>query len=185
MPRQKRIWIPHHFYHIVSRGNRRDPLFRSASDFHAFFRILIRIHQRYPIEIASYCLMTNHYHLQLRSREVSISKIMALLNKQYSNYYNTKYGLTGHTFEKRYFDKIIVDLEDMLEVSRYIHRNPIEAKMVKKPEYYSWSSYYFFKYSKFLPPNFINMNCVLDYFSGSVQEQKRLYCKHVEKIADC
>jgi putative transposase len=184
MPRPKRIWIPHRFYHIVCRGNRRDPLFRSASDFHAFFHILTQIHLRYPIELASYCLMTNHYHLQLRSKEVSTSKIMALINKQYSNYYNTKYRLTGHTFEKRFFDKIIEDKEGMLEVSRYIHLNPIEARMVKKPDYYPWSSYHFFKNTRFLPPNFISMNCLLDYFPGAVEEQKRLYCGFVENRVD-
>jgi putative transposase len=69
---------------------------------------------------------------------------MALINKRYANYYNTKYRLTGHVYESRFYDKMIVDKEGMLEVSRYIHLNPVEAKMVRKPEYSPWSSYHFF-----------------------------------------
>jgi putative transposase len=180
MPRPKRIWIPDRFYHIGCRGNRREPLFLSPSDYHAFFRILTQIHLRYPIEIASYCIMTNHYHLQLRSSEVHISKIMALLNKRYSSYFNTNYRLTGHTFEKRFFDKAIHDKDGMLEVSRYIHLNPLEAKMVKKPESFPWSSYYFYKNPMFQPPIFMNTNSLLEYYPGDAEAQKKSYCKYVE-----
>jgi putative transposase len=68
---------------------------------------------------------------------------MALFNKRYANYYNTKYRLTGHVYESRFYDKMIADKEGMLEVSRYIHLNKVEAKMVRKPESYPWSSYHF------------------------------------------
>jgi putative transposase len=68
MGRQKRIWVPHRFYHIVCRGNRRDPLFKETNDFLAFLHILHQLHEKIPFEIAAYCLMTNHFHLQLRSK---------------------------------------------------------------------------------------------------------------------
>ncbi|WP_240050879.1 transposase [Metabacillus litoralis] len=71
-------------------------------DFHTCFYILKKLYEKYPYEIASYCLMTNHYHLQLRSQQHSISKIMALTNKKCVNYYNIRYNLTGHVFEKRF-----------------------------------------------------------------------------------
>ncbi|AGK55906.1 REP-associated tyrosine transposase [Bacillus sp. 1NLA3E] len=151
MSRKKRIWVPNRYYHIVCRGNRRDPLFRNATDFQAFLHILHQLYEKTSFEIVSYCLMTNHYHLQMRSKEISISKLMAFINKRYANYYNTKYRITGHVFEKRFYDSIIEDKEGMLEVSRYIHLNPVEAKMVKKPENYPWSSYYLFKYPTSIP----------------------------------
>lgn len=182
MPRKKRIWIPNRFYHIVCRGNRRDPLFKSSSDFTAFFHILHQLHEKNPFEIASYCLMTNHFHLQIRSQEVSLSKIMSLINKRYANYYNTRYRLTGHVFEKRYYDKIIEDKEGMIEVSRYIHLNPVEARMVKKPEHYSWSSYYLFKYPHSIQPTFIDINRILDFYIGTVEEKKKKYCELVERL---
>lgn len=96
MARKKRTWVFNRYYHIVCRGNRRDPLFFNSEDFKAFLYILQHIHEKFPFELASYCFMTNHYHLQLRSKEVPISKVMGLINKRYSDYYNTKYCLTGH-----------------------------------------------------------------------------------------
>jgi hypothetical protein len=66
-----------------------------------------------------------------------------VVNKRFANYYNAKYRLTGHVFEKRYYDQLINDKEGMLEVSRYIHLNPVKANRVKAPENYPWSSYYF------------------------------------------
>lgn len=175
MARPRRIWIPERFYHIVCRGNRRDPLFRSPTDFNAFLHILHQIYQKIPFELASYCLMTNHYHLQLRSQEVSISKVMSLVNKRYANYYNTRYRLTGHVFEKRFYDKMIDDKQGMIEVSRYIHLNPVEAKMVKRPEHYPWSSYQFFLHPHKQPPAFLDIMYVLDYYVGSDQEKRELY----------
>ncbi|MGF6953439.1 putative transposase [Neobacillus sp. B4I6] len=177
MSREKRIWIPHRFYHIVCRGNRRDPLFRNAVDFQAFPHILHQLHEKTPFEIASYCLMTNHYHLQILSPEIPFSKLMSLINKRYANYYNAKYRLTGHVYEKRYYDKVIEDKEGMLEVSRYIHLNPIDAKMVRQPEYYPWSSFYLFKYPSSIPPLFMNMDCLLDYYEGTIERRREKYCK--------
>lgn len=179
MGRKKRIWIPGHFYHIVNRGNRRDPLFRSVTDFEAFLHILSQLHEKYPFEIASYCLMTNHYHLQLRSLNTPISKIMSLINKRYANYYNTRYRLTGHVFEKRFHDSIIMDKKGMLEVSAYIHLNPVEAKMVQLPEHYPWSSYHFIKYPQSAIPKYMNIDSLLDFFNGNHEQKAVKYNEYV------
>lgn len=180
MPRRKRIWTPDYYYHIADRGNRRDPLFQNTTDFQAFFRILQRLHEEIPFEITSYCLMTNHYHLQLRSPEIPLPKLMSYLNKRYANYYNTRYHLTGHVFEKRYYDKMIVDPVGMYEVSRYIHWNPVEANIVSRPEDYPWSSYHLFKNPNAVPPSFIKMEHLLNIFEGTAEERKVKYCKSVE-----
>lgn len=178
MARKKRLWVPNRFYHIVCRGNRRDPLFRHTNDFQAFFHILQQLHDKYPFELASYCLMTNHFHLQMRSQEQSISKVMSLINKRYANYYNTRYRLTGHVFEKRFYDNMIETKEGMLNVSRYIHLNPVEAKMVSRPELYPWSSCSLF-YNSHIPnePAYMNISSLLDYFPGIEEEKKRKYRK--------
>ncbi|MEC5271725.1 REP-associated tyrosine transposase [Caldifermentibacillus hisashii] len=181
MARPKRIWVPNCFYHIVCRGNRRDPLFRSATDFTAFLHILNQLHETYPFEIASYCLMTNHFHLQLRSKEVSISKVMALVNKRYANYYNTRYRLTGHVFEKRFFDKIIEDKQGMIEVSHYIHLNPVKAKIVKRPEAYPWSSYSFYLHPENQGDAYLDVTQVLDYYVGTDQEKRMLYSQALQE----
>ncbi|KIL43147.1 REP-associated tyrosine transposase [Jeotgalibacillus campisalis] len=183
MARKKRTWLPHCYYHIVSRGNRRDPLFLNPQDFEAFFHILTQLHQKYPFEIASYCLMTNHFHLLLRSLDpdCSISKIMSLVNKRYANYYNTRYRLTGHVFEKRFYDQLVEGNVGMLKVSRYIHLNPVAANMVKKCEHYPWSSYSYYKYSTMPKPDFMNTDLLLNYYAGTDRERRALYCLSVEE----
>ncbi|WP_053360954.1 transposase [Bacillus sp. FJAT-27251] len=180
MPRPKRVWIPKRFYHIVCRGNRRDPLFRNVTDFEAFFHILEQLHEKHPFEIASYCLMTNHYHLQIRSCDTPLSKLMALINKRYANYYNTKYKLTGHVYEKRFYDKLIDGKEGMLEVSRYIHLNPVAARMVREPENYRWSSFHLYKYPKAAAPLFVNVEILLRYYEGTELEKRSKYCSGVK-----
>lgn len=182
MARPLRVWINDRYYHIVCHGNRRDPLFRNASDFSAFFHILEQLHEKIPFEIASYCLMTNHYHLLIRSKDASFSKLMGLINKRYANYYNTKYRLTGHVYEKRFYDKMIEDQEGMLKVSRYIHLNPVEAKMVRKPEIYPWSSYYLFKNPLTVGPSYLQINSILDYYLGTTEEKKEKYCQYIGAI---
>ncbi|OZM56454.1 hypothetical protein CIB95_11810 [Lottiidibacillus patelloidae] len=63
MGRKPRSWNPAFFYHIVSRGNRREALFLDVGDYKTFFYMLMKIHTRIPFELPCYCLMTNHYHL--------------------------------------------------------------------------------------------------------------------------
>ncbi|OIJ21714.1 transposase [Anaerobacillus alkalidiazotrophicus] len=177
MGRPKRIWIPHMFYHIVCRGNRRDPLFRDGNDFIAILYMFEKVYEKIPYELVSYCLMTNHFHLLLRSQEEPISKVMALVNKRYANYYNTKYKLTGHVFEKRYFSEMVKDTTGMLTVSRYIHLNPIKAKMVKSPEHYPWSSFRFYANPHVIPPNYIDTTYLLNYFPGTETEKREQFVR--------
>jgi putative transposase len=179
MSRRKRILLPDHFYHIVCRGNRRDPLFCDQNDFIEILHMLEKIYDKIPYELVAYCLMTNHYHLLLRSKEQPISKVMSHLNKRYANYYNTKYCLTGHVFEKRFFSDIILDTTGMLEVSRYIHLNPVKANMVKSPGHYPYSSFHFYTQPSLVPPRYIDTQHLLNYFSGSFNERRERYIEFV------
>ncbi len=183
MGRKKRSWDQTSFYHIVCRGNRRDPLFKDRGDFMTFLYILQQVSGKVPFELASYCLMTNHYHLQLRAAKEPIWKVMSLINKRYADYYNTKYCLTGHVFEKRYFSKVIDSNKGMIEVSCYIHLNPIEAKMVEKPEDYPWSSYSYYNGIAICPYTYMDRNLLLKNFRGTIREKEKQYCEEV--LARC
>ena len=163
-----REWSPEQYYHVSSRGNRKEPLFLSGEDYSVFLQLLSKIHEKYPIELTSYCLMTNHYHLQIRSPEVSLSKVMALLNKRYAHYFNKKYDKTGHLFEKRFFSKRVEGLIGMAEVSRYIHYNPVKACMVSEPQLYQWSSYRSY-YSSYTSYSFLNKQPLLSLFNHCPQ----------------
>lgn len=80
-------------------------------------------------------------------------------------------------YEKSFYDKLIEDKEGMLEGSRYIHLNPVKAKMVRKPEYYLWSRYHFFKQPQAVVPSYMNIDSILNYYLGTEEERKEKYCK--------
>ncbi|WP_067726084.1 REP-associated tyrosine transposase [Oceanobacillus damuensis] len=173
MPRNKRLWIPDTYYHITSRGNRREQLFKEEEDYKTFLSILRMIHQKTPFKLASYCLLSNHYHLLMSTTEQPISKVMALVNKRYADYFNTKNNVSGHVFEKRYFDKPIGTAYGLLEVSRYIHLNPVKAGIVERPETYQWSSYrHYYYHSK---AALLNKQDILQYLAEDESDQKKKY----------
>ncbi|SES93251.1 REP element-mobilizing transposase RayT [Oceanobacillus limi] len=178
MPRKTRVWVPDYYYHIGCRGNRKEDLFKDDHDFQLFLQLLQKVKAKTSFELASYCLMSNHYHLLLRSKKHPISKVMFLLNKQYADYYNKKYELTGHVFEKRYFDKLIGDRYGLLRISQYIHLNPVEAGLVKVGQSYPWSSYR--DYLNAANSQLLNTKVILDCFPGGAMEKREGYKKFVE-----
>lgn len=179
MGRKKREWLPGYYYHIVCRGNQRDDLFKTEIDYRTFFYLLKEVKQKTPFDLAAYCLMSNHFHLQMRSDSQPISKVMSLINKRYADYYNTKNNLTGHVFEKRYFDRLINTNLAMLRVSRYIHLNPLKAGLVETPESYRWSSYRLYLHTS--GHSMLNANAVLDCMDGNALEKRQKYQEFVNE----
>lgn len=144
MPRKKRIWYPGATYHVMSRGNRRTSIFKDKADYIEFLELLGIVKKTFGFKIHALCLMTNHFHMALETQEVQLWKIMHKLLLAYAANYNNKYQLTGHLFESRYTAQIIEDDRYFLEVSRYIHLNPVKARMVREPLAYEYSSYSLF-----------------------------------------
>lgn len=139
--RKLREWLPDVVYHIVSRGNRKEPLFHDGLDYFVFLRILGAAQQKMDVSLFAYCLMKNHFHLLLSTSSEPIWKLMGSVNRNYALYYNNRYDVCGHLFEKRYYSSPVHGEYGLLKVSRYIHRNPVEAKLVQQPQDYRWSSY--------------------------------------------
>lgn len=140
---QKRIWYPGIMYHITTRGNRKSIIFKDIRDRYVFLNILESTLQYYEGEfsILCYCLMSNHIHLMIETKDTHIKYFMSRLNSQYAMYFNRRYEYVGYLFQGRYYSQVIdTDLE-MMEVSRYIHLNPVKARIVDRPEEYLWSSY--------------------------------------------
>jgi REP element-mobilizing transposase RayT len=141
MGRPLRLEYPGALYHITSRGNERRKIFFDDSDRIKFLSILEDYHERYGVLIHSYVLMDNHYHILMETPQGNLLKVMHGINGGYTGYFNRKHGRVGHLFQGRYRG-ILVDKEGyLLELSRYVHLNPVRAKIVKKAETYQWSSY--------------------------------------------
>jgi putative transposase len=140
MSRPLRISYPGAFYHVTSRGNESKNVFLSEQNRKRFLDYLESANEKYGAIIHCYCLMSNHYHLLLETPQANLSKVMHQINASYTTYFNTKRSRSGHLFQGRY-KAILVDKESYAhELSRYIHMNPVRAKMVKKPWDYKWSS---------------------------------------------
>jgi len=141
LPRKKRIWYPGATFHVMSRGNRRGSIFKDRSDYIEFIEQIYAVRKLYPFKVHALCLMTNHFNMLIETGDIALSKIMHKLLLLYAANYNIKYKLTGHLFENRYVAQIIEDERYFLEVSRYIHLNPVKAQMVREPLTYEYSSY--------------------------------------------
>ena len=138
MARPLRITYPGAFYHVTSRGNERKNVFKSKRDRVKFLEYLDSATKRYDAVIHAFCLMDNHYHLLLETPSGNLPQIMRHTNGAYTTYFNVKRERSGHLFQGRY-KAILVDMDEYAkELSRYIHLNPVRAKMVKTPEEYEW-----------------------------------------------
>ena len=141
MARKKRVWYPGAVYHVMSRGNKRDIIYKDHYDYVRFIDTLKVVQAKYHFLIHALCLMTNHFHLELETTDVDLSTIMQLLLSKYTSYYKSRHKSSGHLFEGRYTANIIESDSYFLEVSRYIHLNPVKAMMVIEPIAYKYSSY--------------------------------------------
>lgn len=144
MASPKRPWVSGAIYHITNRGNRQEIIFRESIDYIVYLGILketLKFYESDNYKLISYCLMSNHVHLLLKTGTKDPSFFMRRINSMYARYFNSKYQYIVHLFQGRYFSNLINNVIELLEVSRYIHLNPVRAKMVYSPEKYMWSSY--------------------------------------------
>lgn len=184
MARKRRSWNPEMFDHVVMRGNNRQDIFHDNRDMAAFFRALHYTYAKYPFTIIAYCIMTNHYHLLIRSPEVPLGKVMAYVNRRYSDMYKKKYEYAGHLYESRYFAEMAASPRSLLKVSRYIHRNPIDTKipMVKRMEDYPNSSYHLYKYGGKPPYSFIDLEILPSLLEKTFEKPSlTTYCSYCEE----
>lgn len=175
--RKPREWYPNAMYHITARGNRKSNIFRDNEDYQVYIKILKGAMEYLDnqYEILSYCLMTNHVHLQVQTKEKHIKDLMMRVNRFYAKYFNNKYQYVGHLFQARYGSELIENDAYVLEASRYIHLNPVRAKLIEKPEDYKWSSYAM--YIGNVKNEFVCSDKILSYFKDKNRE---LYKEYIE-----
>ena len=181
MARPLRITYPGAFYHVTSRGNERKNVFKSKRDRAKFLEYLNSATHRYDAVIHVFCLMANHYHLLLETPSGNLPQIMRHINGAYTTYFNVQRARCGHLFQGRY-KAILVDIEEYAkELSRYVHLNPVRAKMVKAPEEYEWSSYQFYIGAK-KPPKWLHRDFILGYFGNKVSIAQKGYRNFVSAL---
>ena len=141
MARPLRIQYAGALYHVTSRGNARNPIFRDDLDRKTFLDLLAAVTEDSRWLCHGYCLMTNHYHLVIETPEANLSSGMRQLNGIYTMRFNWRHRTVGHVLQGR-FKAILIQREShLLEVCRYVVLNPVRAQEMKKPEELKWSSY--------------------------------------------
>ncbi|MCD6578417.1 transposase, partial [bacterium] len=172
MARPARIDLPDYHYHVISRGQRKNPLFFSPDDRKKYFEILNKLLIETDIDIYAYSLMTNHVHFDIFRNNYPIQIFMKRLNTTYAIYFNKKYNLIGHVFQGRYISKIVLDERQLIYLIKYIHLNALRAGIVEYPGDYSYSSARF--YEGFKEKNLVRIKRLPQF------ENKELYLKFMD-----
>jgi len=179
MSRPLRIEYPDAWYHIMNRGGRYKSIFEYNQDYSIFLDLLQETIETFHIKISAFCLMRNHYHLLIQTPEANISRSMRHINGVYTQRFNKGHGYDGHLFRGR-FKSILIDADSyLLQVMRYIHRNPITAGLTEKLNY-PWSSHraYLSDSKKW---NWVSKEKILKMLSGKKSLQKTVYRDFVKE----
>jgi len=140
MPRVARIVLPGLPHHITQRGNNRQDVFFVDADRTRYLQILAQQSALYGLTIDGYCLMTNHVHIIATPRnESSLAKAIGRTHFLYTQHINRMHDRSGHLWQNRFFSCAMDDAH-YLTAMRYVERNPVRARMVRKPWRYAWSS---------------------------------------------
>jgi len=140
MPRVARSVFAHVPHHVTQRGNRREDVFFTDEDRQIYLRWLREYAEKHHVDILAYCLMTNHIHLiAVPSSEEGLQQLLKPLHMRYAQRLNRAQGWKGHVWQGRYFSSAL-DEHYLWAALRYVERNPVRARLVRKAENYPWSS---------------------------------------------
>lgn len=141
MPRRPRIQFPGALYHVTSRGDRKEPIFSDDYDRNIFLEVIGKAAERFNLSFLAYCLMGNHYHLVMLTRDGNLSRAMRYVNGVYTQKFNRRHGTCGHVFQGRFNAGLIQADDYLVEACRYVELNPVRARLVRDPHEWEWSSY--------------------------------------------
>lgn len=189
MVRPLRIEYHNAWYHVTSRGNQRTNIFSDNKDRKRFLQILRESIALFNVEMHCYVLMGNHFHFLLRTLEANLGRFMQRFNTAYTTYYNLRHNRVGHLYQGRYKAILIEADKYLLELSRYIHLNPVrlekyqnlplEKKIGILGEYY-WSSFLGYIRSS-ARHDFMRYDMVLAYMGGDGKRGRAAYRDFVLK----
>lgn len=169
--RPLRVQYPGAFYHVMNRGTNRQNIFKDDKDREVFLRLVEETIRQWKIEVHAFCLMSNHYHMLIRTPLANLSRAMRHINGVYTQRYNRKWNRDGQIFRGRYKAILVEDEAYLVELLRYIHLNPVEKQLVKNPEKYKWSSHG--HYLKEGGMDWLTTKLLLSYFSKQKGKARR------------
>ena len=183
MPRKPRLHLPGGLYHVILRGNARQDVFFDDEDRFTFYRLLEEGTRRFGYRVHAFCLMTNHVHLAMQMGPQALSKGLQNLAFRYTRHVNRKYDRVGHLFQGRY-KALLVDADSYgLELVRYIHLNPVRARLVSDAAKYPHGGHLGYLGKRAFA--FLTTDWVLSQFHEQIDVARRGYIRFVaEGVAE-
>ena len=186
MARPLRVAVVGGLYHVIVRGNERRNVFRDDADRSRYLSRLAFYREKFSFRVLAYCLMDNHVHLAIETGKVPLPRIMAGLQSSYTQYFNHRHQRSGHLFQGRYKAFLVEKDRYGLALLRYIHENPVKARVVERAEDFGWSSDR--SYRRGRGPDWLDVDRLLSMLgrrrSAAIREYRRLMRKVVEEPYD-
>ena len=176
MSRPLRIEYPGAVYHVMNRGLNQNRIFLEKKDYETFLVTLEEGCRLFDVSVYAYCLMPNHYHLLVCTPSGNLSRFMRHLNGVYTQRFNREHDRDGPLYRGRFKAILVQEDSYLIEVVRYIHMNPVKAKIVERLSQFKWSSHQTY-IGKKSPEKGLDIDTVLRYFSSkrklAVEQYKR------------
>ena len=181
MSRPLRIEYPNAWYHVMNRGAGYRNIFHNDTHRLLFLDLVSQIRKMFKVEIHGFCLMNNHYHLLIHTPGGNLQRAMRHLNGVYTQRYNRLEDTDGSLFRGRYKAILIEPDAYLLNVSRYIHLNPVEAGLTPLAKEFQWSSYRAYIGVE-STPEWLQTKFILN--MAGQRQQRKLYQEFVENGVD-
>lgn len=184
MPRTARIAPREHVYHILTRGNNRQDVFKDEKDYKRYIEILKKYKEKYSFKLYHYILMRNHVHLvlEITERGGGLAETMKGINLSYVQHYKKRYRHIGHFWQDRYKSIIISKDDYLLACGSYVELNPLRAKIAEDPKDYKWSSYNVYAYGK--KDSLVNEHSIYWELSKDEAERRKEYREFVRGMIE-
>jgi putative transposase len=175
VPRRPRAEVEAGLFHVFARGNNKRIIYRDDHDRRTYLRILRGTVRHFRWRLLAYCLMDNHVHLLLETREPNLGVGMRRLHGSYAQRFNARHGSSGHLFQERYGSVRVKTDEQLWTVAVYIAMNPVEAGLCGCPGDWPWSSH-----SMVLSdtaPDWVDVPHLLECFAAAGGDGRRRYAE--------
>lgn len=185
MPRQPRLLVPGGLFHVIARGNERRKIFLDADDYSDFLDRLCVGLEKTKCRCLAWVLMPNHFHLLIESGPQGTASLMSRIMTGYVGNFNRRYRRSGHLFQNRYKSILCDRNAYLLELVRYIHLNPLRARLVPTLEAlksYPWSGHGALLGYK--PRKFQAVDDILHCFGSNVRNAQKRYLEFVREGVD-
>jgi len=179
MARKQRIHYSGAINHVIVRGNNRETVLWEEEDKAKYLFFVVKYQQKFKFNIYGYVIMDNHAHMLIGVENEPLAKIMQGIQQSYTQYYNCKYTRVGHVFEQRYKAKLCKQDTYLLSLLRYIHQNPVKAR-IREGLNYQWSSHSAYQSGI---NGLVKTDFVLSLFSQNKTAAIRAYMSYMEKEA--